>query len=76
MDNLKGQLEMKEDVAKELKAAFDRRNDLDAMYVPAKCLPSGSSLPYPLPDSRSFQPALGLLGIQLIVLACASSVAK
>ena len=39
--NLKGQLEMKEDVAQELKAAFDRRNDLDAMYVPAKHLTLG-----------------------------------
>ena len=33
VNNLKGQLEMKEDLAQELKAAFDRRDDLDAMYV-------------------------------------------
>lgn len=33
VENLRNQLEMKEDIAREIKAAFDRQNALDATYA-------------------------------------------
>lgn len=54
--NLKAQLKMKEDIAHELKAAFDRRNELETMYAPVKHLTQGVSalLSYPPAISSLF----------------------